>query len=176
MRPVGDGDGGAQSLLRCRVQLQILLLPSSIAKAAASAAAATYHIGGFLISIGEIGCVVDRFRWCRRWTGVVRGSLFRSAEQESGGKFERGPSVLPVRRPKLLARGQPAGTPSRLRHQGISTQRSGGGRPRLQVSIELVASKGQRCASPPYCPPVVYDAPLKEHPCAQYGLQQEGRR
>lgn len=46
--------------------------PSSLHARCVPSSYATYHIGGFLISIGDIGCVVDRFRWCRRWTGIVR--------------------------------------------------------------------------------------------------------
>jgi hypothetical protein len=48
---------------------------------------ATYHIGGFLISIGDIGCVVDRFRWCRRWAGIVREAWMRSGGVKANSAF-----------------------------------------------------------------------------------------
>jgi hypothetical protein len=68
------GSGDAQSLLLWCARA----CPLRLGRPCLSNSYATYHVGGFLISIGDIGCVVDRFRWCRRWTGIVREALMRS--------------------------------------------------------------------------------------------------
>jgi hypothetical protein len=62
---------------------------------------ATYHIGGFLISVGDIGCVVDRFRWCRRWAGIVREAWMRSGGVKANSAF------VPAKKSRLA--GLPSG-------------------------------------------------------------------
>lgn len=60
--------GATMAAVVCRVLLSCACADPPLCSSCPRAPvfAATYHVGGFLISIGEIGCVVIILRWRRR--------------------------------------------------------------------------------------------------------------
>lgn len=166
---------------------------SSCALVQGSVVAATYHIGGFLISIVEIGCVVGRFSmvvvdgldWC---SSCVKPSL--CGGQTDSGKFvvATGLCFLPRfsplwKRMDLAASGYQARSlsakfpcaPPLQRSPSRDTRCPSRARPASQSQPASPRDSVALYLLPTFALIIVYDAPLKEQlPARNHGLQQEG--